>query len=312
MNLRDLEYVCAVERHRHFGQAAKACHVSQPTLSSQILKLEDELGVVIFERIRKSVSVTQAGAKIIAAAARTVQASNEIKQIAAALRDPFAAEFALGIIPTIGPFLLPFFSAPLTQSLPQLTLSYVEDTTERLTAELLNGEIDAAILATAPIDKSLTMKPLYRERFHAVLPKGHALCRKKSISLRDLEKETLLLLTEGHCLRDQALSVCKNTRQNDAIRATSLDTLVGLVAGGHGATLIPAMAVRAGLIAELNICIRPIRDASAARNVNITYRRSFTRPALIDAFINILTDAAPATGAAHSRPRKRLNKGDSK
>jgi len=295
MNLRDLDYICTVARLKHFGRAAKACHVSQPTLSSQIIKLERELGVPIFERIRGAVKVTKEGTAIIEAAERARSAAQDIKNIAKSFSDPFSGDVSLGVIPTIGPFLLPYFSGALFTTYPKLNLAYIEDMTERLTAQLLGGTLDAAILATPPYDDNLISVPLYNEHFHVALPNTHKLCRQESISLADLDTVTLLLLNEGHCLRDQALSVCSNTLQNQAIRATSLDTLIGLVAGGHGATLIPTLAIRENWITGLGVTVRPLSSDIAYRQVNITYRKSYTRPRLIEALRTIITAGLPTS-----------------
>ena len=180
MNLRELEYISAVARLRHFGKAAKACHVSQPTLSSQILKLEAELGVTIFERIRGAVRVTEHGQAILEAAERATHAAADIRALAKGFQDPFSGELTLGVIPTIGPFLLPIFSGHLLRQYPKLKLTYIEDTTDRLNELLLSGEMDAAILATLPLDKSLTQMPLYDEKFHVALPNDHKLCAQKT------------------------------------------------------------------------------------------------------------------------------------
>ncbi len=281
MNLRELEYISAVARLRHFGKAAKACHVSQPTLSSQILKLEAELGVTIFERIRGAVRVTEQGKAILEAAERATHAAADIHALAKGFKDPFSGELTLGVIPTIGPFLLPVFAGRLLRQYPKLKLTYIEDTTDRLNELLLSGEMDAAILATLPLDKALAQMPLYDEKFHVALPKGHKLCGQEQVSLKDLETVRLLLLTEGHCLRAQALSVCSVSAHNQAIRATSLDTLLGLVAAGHGVTLIPALSIRTRCVSELGISIRPITDKLAARRVNLTHRATYVRPQLL-------------------------------
>ncbi len=293
MNLRELEYISAVARLRHFGKAAKACHVSQPTLSSQILKLEAELGVTIFERIRGGVQVTEQGRAILVAAERATQAAADIHALAKGFSDPFSGKLTLGVIPTIGPFLLPIFAERLLRQYPKLELTYIEDTTDRLNELLLSGEMDAAILATLPLDTSLTQIPLYDEKFHVALSKTHALCAKKQVSLKDLEDVRLLLLTEGHCLRDQALSVCSVSTHNQAIRATSLDTLLGLVAAGHGVTLIPTLSIRAGCVSELGIVIRPISGTLATRRVNLTYRASSVRPQLLQGLTQLILSQLP-------------------
>ncbi|HFB55045.1 MAG TPA: hydrogen peroxide-inducible genes activator, partial [Hellea balneolensis] len=217
----------------------------------------------------------------------------DIKSLSTSYRDPFAGNLNLGVIPTIGPFLLPYFSGPLLKTYPKLKLAYIEDMTERLTDHLLAGQLDAAILATQPLDPALTCMPLYNENFFVALPHSHRLCGQDEVSLSDLDDVQMLLLTEGHCLRDQALSVCSTATQNQAVRATSLETLLGLVAGGHGVTLIPALAIRTGCISELGIDIRPISDPQAFRRVNLTYRKSHVRPQIFDSLTGLISSKLP-------------------
>ncbi len=293
MNLRELDYICAVARLRHFGKAAIACNVSQPTLSSQILKLEAELGVTIFERTRGAVLVTEEGKSILEAAKRVRNAAADIHTLAKGFKDPFSGELTLGVIPTIGPSLLPMFSGLLLTQYPNLKLTYIEDTTDRLNEQLLSGEMDAAILATMPVDPSLIQTPLYDEKFHIALPKDHRLCAQQEVSLKELEDVSLLLLTEGHCLRDQALAVCSVSQHDQAIRATSLDTLLGLVSGGLGTTLIPTLSIHKGCISDLGIEIRTISDKLASRRVNLTYRKTYVQPQLLDVVIQLILSQLP-------------------
>jgi LysR family hydrogen peroxide-inducible transcriptional activator len=208
MNLRDLEYVLAVEETGHFGRAAERCHVSQPTLSGQIKKLEDELGVTLFERGRGGARATATGKAVIAQAKLALRAATEIRSLAQAAQDPLAGEFKLGLIPTVAPYLIPRFVARLRDALPDLTMIYREDITERLVADLEAGDIDAAILATPPETDALEAIPLYTEPFRLVFPDGHTLSSLAHLRMADVDRDDVLLLTEGHCFRDQALAIC--------------------------------------------------------------------------------------------------------
>ena len=294
MNLRELEYICMLARTRHFTRAAEACFVSQPTLSSQVRKLEAELGVVLFERIRGGVRPTAEGTQIIALAERAVAAASDIKSLARTFRDPFSGTFRLGVIPTIGPFLLPIFAGSVRHAFPTLDMSFSEQMTDHLNAELLAGDLDAAILATPPAYDNLTDTPLYDERFFVALPKGHKLCERSDMSLADIQGEPLLLLAEGHCLRDQTLAVCAAYRQNQSVNASSLETLLALVAGGYGITLVPALSIRAGCQEELGVVIKPLSDKNAFRRVNLTTRKTHVRPKLTDAIADLIKSELPA------------------
>ena len=279
MNLRDLSYVLAVSEHGHFGRAAKACHVSQPTLSGQIRKLEEELGVTLFERGRGGVRVTEVGRDITQQARIALKASDTIKRIAEAAQDPFAGEFRLGLIPTVAPYLIPRFVARLREELTDLSAIYREDITERLTRDLLDGSLDAAILATPPETDALEAIPLYREPFRLVFPDGHDLSSLAHLRMSDVDRDDILLLTEGHCFRDQALALCDAPATEQSLRATSLETLINLVAQGQGVTLVPALAMK-GLSDDLHLDARDLNEPGAAREIVLTLRRSDPRKVL--------------------------------
>lgn len=297
MNLRDLEYVLAVMETGHFGRAALACHVSQPTLSGQIKKLEDELGVVLFERGRGGARATDTGHAIAKQARAAIRAAAEIREIAQASQDPYAGEFRLGLIPTVAPYLIPRFVARLRTSLPDLSVVYREDITERLVHDLETGEIDAAILATPPETDALQAIPLYSEPFRLVFPDGHGLSSLAHLRMADVDRDDVLLLTEGHCFRDQALAICdapspKGQRNATSLRATSLETLINLVAQGQGVTLVPSLAM-IGLSDELGLQDRTLEDEGAARNINLTIRRSTSRRALAGRVAEIIQSGLP-------------------
>lgn len=279
MNLRDLEYAVAVAEHEHFGRAAEACHVSQPTLSGQIRKLEAELGAPLFERGRGGVRITDLGRSVVAEARGVLAGAERIRDAGRAAGDPLGGSLSLGLIPTVAPYLIPRFVRSLRDQLPQLSVTYREDITERLTADLLSGELDAAVLATPPEDDALLAIPLYVEPFRLVVPDDHALAGAAQPSIGDVDTNELLLLTEGHCFRDQTAALCElGPPRRSSLRATSLETLVNLVAQGMGVTLVPSLARPAAPGLE----VRPLSDLDAARAVNLTVRKRFPRQALVE------------------------------
>lgn len=295
MNLRDLDYICAVAEHRHFGHAAESCHVSQPTLSGQVKKLETELGVTLFERGQKGVRVTDIGAEIIKIAREARDAARRIRSVADAAQDPLAGSLSVGLIPTIAPYLIPRFVGRLRESLPNIALVFREDITDRLNESLMSGDLDIAILATPPEDESLQAIPLYSEPFWLIHPADHALAERSNLAMGDVNLDEILLLTDGHCFRDQALSICHPapSRRSQSLRATSLETLINLVASDQGVTLVPALAVREGWAAELGLMSRRLSDAGASRQIYLTYRKSFPRTEIIHALVDLIQSGLP-------------------
>lgn len=295
MNLRDLDYICAVADHKHFGRAADACFVSQPTLSGQIKKLEIQLGVTLFERGHKNIRVTDIGEEIILIAREAREAAQRIKTVAAASQDPFAGTLSLGLIPTIAPYLIPSFVANVQTSLTNLAIHYSEDITERLVESLLSGTLDVAILATPPEDDSLAAIELYSEPFWLIFPNGHNLTHMNEVAMADVEESDILLLTEGHCFRDQALSICRSPqkRRQQNLRATSLETLINLVASGQGITLVPALAMRQSWLTESNLGSHKITDKGAYRQIYLTYRKRFPQMKAVHALADIIRDGLP-------------------
>ena len=283
MNLRDFDYICAVAELGHFGRAAEACFVSQPTLSSQIKKLEAELGVQIFERSSRGVTVTDVGQDIIAIAQQGRQSAKQIKEVARAAQDPLAGTLSLGMIPTIAPYLIPRIVPRLREQLPKLDIQYQEDITERLNTDLLKGHLDIAVLATPIEDSALAATPLYEEAFRLLMPTSHPLAQYKTLTMDDIDEGDVLLLTEGHCFRDQALSLCKTQRRQQSLRATSLETLINMVASGEGLTLVPQLSIRQTWLTELNLIAVPLDDKGASRRISLTYRKGFPRMALVKA-----------------------------
>jgi LysR family hydrogen peroxide-inducible transcriptional activator len=297
MNLRDLRYILAVADVGQFGKAADACHVSQPTLSGQILKLEEELGVMIFERVGRSVRLTPTGERIVARARRAVQAADDILQLAQTARDPLEGPLNIGAIPTIAPYLMPHVLPAAAQRMPNTPLVVREDVTDHLIAELSAGRLDAAIIATDPVSPLLDAMPLYDEPFWVALPSRHELAQRKRIATADLDPKELLLLADGHCLRDQALELCRHSESGHAasadIRALSLETLMQLAAAGYGVTLAPELCVesRRGLVKGL--VARPLAGRDARRRVRLAFRKNAPRLKALDALANVIRQAVP-------------------
>ena len=287
MNLRDLRYLLAVAEHAHFGRAAEACGISQPTLSVQVRKLEDLFGVALFERTSKSVVPTDACLRLIGHVRAAVAETDTIQAVAATLRDPLAGRLRLGIIPTLAPYLLPLIFAPLREALPALEVEPWEDQTDALLRRLHAHELDAALLATEVIGSELESLPLFTEPFLAALPPEHPLAGRAAVAEADLAQD-ILVLADGHCLRDQALAACgRNGALNNTLRAMSLPTLLNMVAAGYGTTLIPGLA--AGAAQDAGIVLRPL-TAEVGRVVRIAWRSSFPRRAALEAVGEVIMD----------------------
>jgi LysR family hydrogen peroxide-inducible transcriptional activator len=280
MNLRDLRYLVAVAEHEHFGRAAKACGISQPTLSEQLRKLEEELGVALFERTSKIVAPTAACERLIGHARAAVAQADAVLAVARDMRDPLAGRFRLGIIPTLAPYLLPLVFAPLREALPALEVEPWEDQTAALLDRLRAHELDAALLATEVDGPDLGSQPLFAEPFLAGLPPEHPLAARAVVAEADLARD-ILVLADGHCLRDQALAACGHSGAlGGALRASSLSTLLNMVAAGYGTTLIPGLA--AGAAQDAGIALRPLA-AWAGRTVRIAWRAHYPRRAAVEA-----------------------------
>jgi LysR family hydrogen peroxide-inducible transcriptional activator len=279
MNLRDLRYLLAVAEHEHFGRAAQACEVSQPTLSVQIRRLEELLGVALFERTSRAVVPTPACEQLIGHVRAAVAEMNAVFTVAGSLRDPLAGRIRLGIIPTLAPYLLPLVFAPLRVALPMLEVEPWEDQTAALLKRLQAHELDAAVLATEVIGPDLESRVLFAEPFLAALPPEHPLARHDVVTEADLARD-ILVLADGHCLREQALEVCGATGAlSGTLRATSLSTLLNMVAAGYGTTLIPALA--AGAAQDTGIVLRPLA-ARVGRTIRIAWRTRFPRRAVLE------------------------------
>ncbi len=295
MNLRDLRYLLAVAEHGHFGRAAKACGISQPTLSVQLRKLEDQLGVTLFERTTKTVAPTAACQRLIGHARAAVAEAEAMLAVARTLRDPLAGRFRLGIIPTLAPYLLPLVFAPLRKALPALEVEPWEDQTTALLERLRAHELDAALLATEVDRPDLASEPLFAEPFVAALPPEHPLAEREVVAEADLARD-ILVLADGHCLRDQTLAACGHDGAlGGVLRAASLPTLLNMVAAGYGTTLIPGLA--SGAAQDVGIVLRPLA-ARAGRTVRIAWRAHFPRRAAVQAVGEVIATRLRGFSAA--------------
>jgi LysR family hydrogen peroxide-inducible transcriptional activator len=294
MNLRDLRYIVAVADHSHFGRAAIACSVSQPTLSGQILKLEKELGVELFERVGKTIRLTAAGVPVLDHARRALTAADDVLAAAAVHRDPRAAPLRLGIIPTLAPYLMPVVLPAVRASMPGLHLTLVEDLTSRLIEPVLQGELDAALIASEPNEPGMRDDVLFYEPFWLVMPKDHPLADRTTVDAGDIDATALLLLRDGHCLRDQALALCERQdlggRAMADMRATSLDTLLHMVDAGYGLTLMPHLAIARYVALPKNLVARRLAGAQTSRGVRMVSRPGSARRATIDRLALLVRD----------------------
>lgn len=292
MTLTELRYIVAVARERHFGHAADACFVSQPTLSVAVKKLEDELGVTLFERGSGDISVTTAGHEIVAQAQRVLEQAAAIKEIAKLRKNPLAGPLRLGVIYSIAPYLLPLLVPRIIKAAPEMPLVLEENFTYRLLDMLKNGDIDVALLALPVTGTGLMMQPLYDEPFKLALPAGHAWEKRKTIPAGDLKKETMLLLGAGHCLRDQVLEVCPelmrfSSSSAEGIQKTfegsSLETIRHMVASGVGLTVLPASAVPDTAARKKDLIVyRPFAAPVPDRRVALVWRKSYLRAPAIE------------------------------
>jgi LysR family transcriptional regulator, hydrogen peroxide-inducible genes activator len=292
LKLKDLRYLVAVADQRHFGRAAARCFVSQPTLSTQLKKLEHSLGVQLIERTPNNVSLTEAGEQIVARARRILEASEEVVALARSQRDPLSGRLRVALLPTIGPYLLPRVTRAIRRGLPRLELMLYEYQTAPMLEKLHAGELDLGILALPVELGGLEARELYSEPFTVALPEGHALARRPSVRVGDLKGERLLLLEDGHCLRDQALEVCARAGVSDSqdFRATSLETLRQMVATGAGVTLLPELAARGGSGSARGVAIRPFVRPAPVRHVGAVWRRSTARRQSIEALCDLMAD----------------------
>lgn len=290
MNLRDLKYLVALADERHFGKAAERCFVSQPTLSAQIKKLEEYLGVALVERQPRKVTLTPAGEQVVERARRVLRDTDEMVDLARLSRDPLSGKLRVGLIPTIGPYLLPRVAVKLRKALPKLQLLLFEYQTGPLLQKLRAGDLDVAILALPIHDEGLDSRELYEEPFVVAAPATHRFAKLASVRPSELTGETLLLLEDGHCLRDQALEVCSriDVREDADFRATSLETLRQMVGAGLGVTLLPQLAVEGPFAASKQLVAVPFTRPTPSRTVGAVWRRSSTRVSAIESVAEVI------------------------
>ncbi len=291
MTLNELRYIVAVARERHFGRAAAACHVSQPTLSVAVKKLEDELGVVLFERGRPEVAATAVGARIVEQAQQVLEAAAGIPAIAESGRDQLRGALRLGAINTVGPYLFPLLIPELHERAPHMPLVIEENLTARLAERLKRGELDAILIALPFEEPGVLTLSLYDEPFVVVLPASHPWRERERIPAADLAGEDLLLLAAGHCFRDQVLQACPGCQRSAGAETGlhqtreggSLETIRHMVASGIGITVLPCSAVRAERYARHLLAVRRFAPPVPRRRVALAWRASFPRPKAIEA-----------------------------
>lgn len=308
MTLTELRYIVAVARERHFGRAAEACFVSQPTLSVAVKKLEDELGVQLFERGPGEVTITPAGNRVVEQAQRTLEEADKVKSIAKSTGDPLDGPLKLGVIFTIAPYLLPQLIPVLRRRAPKMPLILEENYTATLSERLKRGDIDAAIVALPFDEPGITVTPLYDESFVVALAKTHDWARRKTIASGDLARESLLLLGTGHCFRDQVLNACPALNRSSAtpgslqqtFEGSSLETIRLMVASGLGLTVLPSSAIPVKRAANDLLAYIPFTRPVPSRRVVLASRSSFPRAAAL----GVIRDAIAACALQGTTPAK--------
>lgn len=299
ITLTQLSYIVAVSKTRNFGLAAKACYVSQPTLSMQIRKLEDDLGVILFDRSKKPVQPTAVGQKIIEQAQRALQEAERIGELIKEEKGEIGGEFKLGIIPTLAPYLLPLFLQDFTRRYAKVQLVIEELQTRQIIAKLGEDSLDAGVLATPLNSKGILERPLFYEPFVAYLTAGHPLSKRKRIQEKDLSPQDIWLLNEGHCFRDQAIQLCKKLKsketkpKNLTFESGNLETLKRLVDNNFGYTLLPYLAILGMPPREREERIRPFKSPAPTREVSLVYSRSFLKRSVIEALAQSIAAALP-------------------
>jgi LysR family hydrogen peroxide-inducible transcriptional activator len=312
LSFRDIEYLVAVADHLHFGKAATACAVSQPTLSAQVRKLEDYLGLQVFERASRSVMVTDRGAEILAQCRAILSEGRRLLEMAQSRAEPLGGIFRLGVISTLAPYVAPIILNPLRQRFPNLRLNLVEGLTYTLVRALEAGEVDA-LLASSPIrDIELSELPIFHESFVLAVPRDHRLAVIDRVTMEDVPSGELILLSEGHCLRDQTLSLfpaCQRAAQTGAgVQATSLETLRQMIGAGMGCSLLPQLAVQVGTLLDDMVAYRLIRATPLpGRDISLFHRPSFGRIREVRLLRDVIRDAIAGLGTVrvHGRPDTR-------
>lgn len=288
MNLRDLNYFIILAKTRHFGEAARQCFVSQPTLSMQIKKLEDELNLSLFERDNKHVMLTAAGKTLLPQAQLILREVEQLKQLAQGLKDPFAGELHLGVIPSLAPYLLPHIMPALQARFPKLRIWLIEEQTARLVDRLAQGEIDAALMAT-PLLADFHYKTVFAEPFFFACSKNNSFSKKR-VAVADLASQPVMLLEEGHCLREQAMEICHAAKAATQVdfSATSLETLLLMVQAGMGVTLVPALAIDEAR--HTNLKTIPFFEPSPKRTIALYWRKSSAKTACLEVMADLISE----------------------
>lgn len=287
MNIKDLQYFLAVADLEHFGQAAEQCFVSQPTLSGQIKKLEEQLGVVLFERTNRRVMLTETGSQIATYARRVMSEIESIQEIAESSRDPLAGKFRLGAFPTLATYVFPDIVTKVKKVMPKLRLILIEDKTLFLMDKLRHGEIDAALLALPVHDDYMVSQELFEDEFCLAVAPDHKLASRDSVDQKCLKKHKLLLLEEGHCLRDQSLEICERQglAEEQDFRATGLETLRQMVKAGTGITFMPKIAIQEN---EAGIKYIPFNEPVPKRIIGLVWRKTSARKDVMEKLVEAL------------------------
>lgn len=295
MNLRSLEYLIALAEHRHFRRAAEACFVSQPTLSAQLKKLETELGVELVERGSGGVMLTEAGERIVARARVMIAEADAIRAIARLSTDPETGSIRIGMFPTLAPYLLPHAVPIIRKRFPRLELLLVEEKSDVLLRQLRDGRLDAALLAVPNATIGLHEELLFDEEFVLAVPANHRLAHRHVVPASVLANESVLLLDEGHCLRDQALSLCNlvGAQERSGFRATSLETLRQMVASGTGVTLLPRLATSAPVPDSADIALVPLEAPVPKRTIAMYWRSTSAFADFLMRFADVLRTVSP-------------------
>lgn len=294
-SLKQLRCLAALAETLHFHRAAERCHVSQPALSNQLVQLEERLGVMLVERTRRRVMLTPAGRDIAERAKTILRDVEDLRQAAQTARHPLAGTLRVGVLPTLGPYLLPHILPAMRRDYPELKLYLREEPAARMLQELRHGDLDLAIIGPPERGEDILTLPLLHEPLWAALPLRHPLAAKAALKPRDLAGERLLLLEAGHCLRDQSLEFCNaaGAAEHPDFRATSLDSLRQMVATGLGATLLPALYVAAEAIEDDQIAVRPFAAPGPERQISLAWRRSSTRVAEYRLFGALISENLP-------------------
>ena len=296
MTLTDLRYLVALARERHFGRAAEKCHVSQPTLSVAVKKVEEELGVQLFERSASEVKITETGRRIVVQAEKVLMEATQIHEIAAAGKDPLAGPLRVGVIYTIGPYLLPRLIPRVHELAPRMPLIIHENYTARLVEVLKRGELDVIIISLPLEEAGVVAQPVYDEPFRVLMPAAHAWTQGAQVDAQQLAEDQLLLLGAGNCFRDQVLEVCPTCRNLGGLQRTlegsSLETIRHMVATGLGVTVLPSSAADELAVQNPLVAVRPFSDPQPSRRVALAWRVTYPRSGAIDVLRRAILDSA--------------------